>query len=350
MRYGPYSGKQFGTLMIGVLIAALALIATGCEHENTSAKSDETVCVFDGSESGSQKLKYQIFPGQEPREADSDDEVVRIPTSFRFYAAFKDRQIADAGAPSSYIGYARGNTPVNVQGSLKFRFLVDNACEWYARHGRRNAKDGSLGFNARSDEAASDFSPWVRWLNENFGTVAAATIKSSTVGFTWPELVYGNDEAAPERSGPVDIVYGKFIGRRFAERLDNSLGGHFFCGTDANLWAGDPGINKDCPPIFFETGAINTKNPALETERENIEALRAQLANAAVEAEIREKKLQSQIKDQNTQQKLLSEEVNTARLEALKKPEVQKCIIFARAGLDCDGRHPQRIILGASTR
>ena len=329
-----------------ILLVVLAIFATGC-HTYASPKSDETACVYNGG--GSQKLKFQVFPSEEKKKVDHGDEVIRIPTSFRFYAAFKDRSIADAGAPQSYIGYARGNTPVDVQGSFKFRFLTENACEWYARHGRRNVdENGSLGFNARSDEAASDFSPWVRWLNENFGTVGGQTIKSASVSYTWPELVYGNDPQAPNRDDPVDIAYGKTIGKEFTRRLNNSLGGRFFCGTDPSLWGND--ADQSCPPIFFEVGTVHTKVEALETEREKTEALRAELENATVQAAIRRKKAGAQVKDQNLQQRTLREEVETARLEALKKPETQKCLILASRGLDCDGRHPSKIILGQSTR
>lgn len=343
--------RRRNTLAAFAIIGLFALVVAACQHENTSAKSDETVCVFDGSERGAQKLKYQILPGAEPKEADSNDEVVRIPTSFRFYAAFRERSIADAGAPEFYVGYAKGNTPVQVEGQFKFRFHVDNACEWYARHGRRNARDGDLGFNARSNEAASDLSPWVRWLNENFGTVGTATIKASSTGFTWPELVYGNDTGANiDRKDPVDIAYGKHIGRIFTERLGNSLGGKFFCGTDAALWGKEQGIDDLCPPVFFETGTIHTADLALETERQQTEKLRAQLANSEVEAQIRSKNINVQQQNEKTQQRLLLEQVKTAKLTALAKVEVQQCLIYARQGLDCDGKHPSRIILGQSGR
>jgi hypothetical protein len=353
-------------LIILVFLALFAFLATGC-NENTSAKSDETVCVFDGSEHGSQKLKYQIFPGQEPRKSDSNDEVVRIPTSFRFYAAFRDRSRADAGAPEFYLGYAKDNVPVQVEGQDKFRFNTDNACEWYARHGRRNANDGNLGFNARSNESASDFSPWVRWLNENFGSVMAATIKAESKNFTWPELVYGDDPEGPQRSQGVDIAYGKWIGYKFTQRLQESIGGSFFCGTNPEIWEGYE-IDKNCPPIFFETGPIKTQDDTLMTQHAatialqakanndalaakiRADALRKQLAEEAVAAKIRAQRVGSQRRDEKTKQRVLQEQVKTARLQTLSDPDVQKCLVYAKSGLDCDGKWPTKVILGQSGR
>lgn len=332
-----------------VIAAMLLTMAASCDTDNVSAKSDETVCVFDGSERGSQKLKFQIFPGEEPKHADGDDEVVRIPTSNRFYAAFENREIADAGAPTHYLGYAKGNTAVFVQGQFKFRFNTERACEWYAKHGRRNAGDDGLGFNARSDESASDFTPWIRFLNENFGTVAGQTIKAETTSYSWPELVYGNDAEGVKRSEPVDLDYGKHIGRIFTERLNRSLGGQFFCGTDVSVWGDDENIDQDCPPILFDTGPIETKDAELMKRRSETEALRAQLETQALEAEIRSNRLAAQLKDEKTKQRLAREQAVTARLQTQADKRYQTCVAMAKLNFDCDGhKFPTYVIGGGS--
>lgn len=339
--------RKFLTIPILGLVALLMMGASSCDP-NTSARSDETVCVYDGGDNSSQKLKYQIFPGENPRDSNSDDEIVRIPTSFRFYAAARDRQVADAGAPEFYTAYARGATPVQVEGQFKFRFNAQNACEWYARHGRRNANNGDLGFNARSSEAASSFSPWVRWLNENFGAVAIATTRTASRDFTWPELVYGTDPEATKRDVPADVAYGRQIGRVFSERLRASLGGDFFCGTNPEVWGADDSINQECPPIYFEMRRAQTEEPKLMEERAKTELLKAQLENAAAQAQLRQSRVATTRQDERTQQQVLRAQIETARLKALADIDIQKCIILARRGLDCDGKYPSRIVLGQS--
>lgn len=333
------------TLTVGIV-----LLATACGTHEETARSDETICVYSGKKDEAQKFKFQLLPGDNPRTVDNNDEIVHIPASYRFYAAFKNRSVADAGAPDFYLGYAKGNVPVQVQGQFRFRFNLDNACEWYANHGRRNANGGNLGFNARSNGSASALSPWVKWLNENFGTIAGQVVKTATYGYTWPQLVYGHDsEADADLVEPVDISYGKNVGRVFTSRLEKSLGGKYFCGVDPGIWT-EVDVDKACPPIFFDTGPISTQDPGLMQAREATEKLRAQLENAQQEAAIREARVGSQKKDERTKQDLLKEQIATAKLEAEASVEVQKCIIFAKLGLDCDGHKPSPVIVGGTTK
>lgn len=317
--------------VLGLIALALALVGSGC-NENTSAKSDETVCVFDGSNRGSQKLKYQILPGQEPKKADDDDEIVRIPVNARFWMVSADRNIADAGTPTHYVGYAKGNTEVHVEGQLRFRFNVDRACEWYAKHGRRNADNGDLGFNARGQ-----ITPWIQFGNENFVPVMGQTIKSESEPFSWQELVYGNDPAAPKREEPVDVAYGKHVGRIYTQRIEQSLGGQFFCGTDVSIWGDDENVDPDCPPIYFESLRVEPANLALKTGRDQAEALRTSAANEAEQVRIRRGALRDRLANERLQQELLKEKRQTALLQAQNDPATAKCIVFAQNGLDCDG-------------
>ena len=46
---------------------------------------------------------------------------------------------------------------------------------------------------------------------------------------------------------------------------------------------------------------------------------------------------------------MLEAQVVNTRLTALNDPKVQKCLILAAAGLDCDGKKPQIIVAGAPT-
>lgn len=332
-----------------ILAVVLGVVLAGCGQQAV-AKSDETVCVFDGSTHGAQKLKYQLLPGSNPRHSDGNDEIVHIPTSYRFYAAFQDRSNADYGAPSYYLGYAKGNTPVQVQGTIRFRFNVDRACEWYAKHGRRNAVNGSLGFNARSNGSASANTPWVQFLNNNFGTVMNQVIRDNTLDFTWPELVYGNDpDAQSQHARPIDVTYGKFIGKLFTDRLNQSLGGNFFCGTDPSLWAASDITDVNCPPIYFDTGPIVTSDRNLMIERQKTELLRAQLQNAQQQAQIREAQVGAQKRDENTKQEVLKEKIKTAQLQAQSSVRFQECIVYAKLGLDCDGHRPNIIVDGNGT-
>ena len=43
---------------------------------------------------------------------------------------------------------------------------------------------------------------------------------------------------------------------------------------------------------------------------------------------------------------MLEAQVINTRLTALNDPKLQKCLLLAAAGLDCDGKKPQIIVAG----
>lgn len=320
---------------LGAAVLLIALIAAGCGGDRASSKFDATGCVYDGSREGGQRLKFPIPPGGPSKKIDGNDTVVYIPSSNRFYLASRDRTVADPGAPSYYIGYAKGQVPVRVEGQIRFRFNGLKPCEWYAQHGRRNEP---LEFNARGDATTG----WARWLNENFGQTMGQVTKVSSGNYTWQQLVYGTDASVnntPEE--PIDILYGKQLGRVFTQRITANLGSDYFCGTDPGIVDGQTG----CIDMYFEVSRVVTDDPELMTEHQKTERLRQQLASANEEAEIRERTQSSLLKSERRRQTLLREQQRTARLEALAKSEVQICLLYASKGLDCEGHRPD-VILG----
>lgn len=330
-------------IALAAVCGMFALAACDWDGTEANAKSDETVCVFDGSEHGSQKLKKQIFPGEEPYNSDSDDIEVHIPLSNRFYSNNYATRTNDPGAPETYTGYTNGQNrvAVNVQGQYRFKFLADRACEWYDKHGRRNDQGDGLGFNARGGDAI--YAPWLIWLNENFGNVSTAVIKGESDPFTWVELVYGKDPEAPRRSEPSDIAYGKHIGRIFTDRLNRSLGGQFFCGDPAQ-WSEEDNVDASCPPIFFELGNATTVDPSLTKNKAELDKLRSQLESASEEAKIRANREQSAKNSFELEKAGLQRDIELARLRALADSEVQKCLALAEKGLDCEGKYPTKIV------
>lgn len=332
--------KFLGAVFVLFLIA---MVVTGCGHRpQVNAKYDETVCVYDGSERGSQKFKFQVFPGENPKSADNNDLEVILPASNRFYAASRNRRVADVNAPNFYIAYTNQNVPVEVEGQFRFKFKLDAACDWYAKHGRRNATEeegDTLDFNGRGTEP-----PWVKWLNENFGAIATQVIKSNSRDFTWQELVYGVDPEARERAEAVDVEYGKTIGREFTQRLNTSLGGQFFCGTDASVWGDNADISPDCPPIYFETREANSADRLLMQRKQANERIRNNLEAEKAEAELKAARAEGLLRAEQVDQKILQEQIKTARLRAQADVETQKCLLLAEKGLDCSGKHPTVVV------
>lgn len=329
--------------LVALAVSALSLVAvmSSCSSFNdyATSTSDTHVCVFDGSERGGQKLKFQVAPGAESKKIDENDTVVNIPASNRFYMASKNDATRDPRAPLFYNGFAKGNVPVQVEGQVRFKFNLKLACDWYSKHGRRNAnEEGDLAFNARGAEG--DSSGWLTWLAENMGVTMQEVTSERLSSYEWPAMVYnypanaddeGTVPADAEAAEATNIALGVDLGEKFTNRLIANLGGEFFCGIDDT--------SKDaCPPMKFQVVAVHTADPALEQSRQKLETTKQDLTNQELEADLREKQQSNLLRAEDIKQKELIAKLKTAQIQA--DIDNAKCVPLARLGLDCDGKHP----------
>jgi hypothetical protein len=338
------------TIIVAVL-AAIAVTALAACSRYATATSDTHICVFDGSERGGQKLKFQIPPGADSKKIDDNDQVVKIPASNRFYMANSDRNVADPGAPAFYEGNARGGTPVHVEGQVRFRFNLSKACEWFSKHGRRNAgDDGDLGFNARGNPAEVAQQGWFRFLNENFGITMKEVVGETMNHYDWAFLHYnfpGNASeagilpAGQEAQEATRTRLGSELGAAFTERLKANLGGDYFCGIDSDAGGGD----AKCPTMRFQvTYAGPGNDSSLVKDREQVEQTKQKLETARLQGELQGAQQQALIAAEKAKAQLLAEEANTAELQA--KKDTAKCRQLAQHGLDCEGKRAPVYING----
>lgn len=323
--------------LVAVLFA-LAALAAGCGSKQTvTTSADEMACVY-GDQQHGQHLIDQIPPSSNPKQYGSNDQVVYLPASNRFFMASKDAGIRDPRAPKFYLGYASGSVPVQIQGQIRFRFNPKLACQWYAKHGRRNAdENGDLGFNVRGGNQAD--TGWARWLAENFGVTMQQAVQEVLGSYQWPALVYNyptnaNDNGVVKgKPGTLSrIALGEVLGKQFTKDLNENLGGDFFCGVDDQ---------NNCSDMEFQVSDVTTQDPSLMSARAEVEKLRAQQQNADSQLKIG----QQQQRTAEQQQQILSAQVKADQLQAqdaILQAEVKNanCIVLAREGLDCKGNRP----------
>lgn len=337
-------------LLVAVL-SGLAVVGLSACSRYATATSDTHICVFDGSERGGQKLKFQIPPGADSKKIDDNDQVVKIPASNRFYMANPDRNVADPGAPSSYTGNARGGTPVQVYGQVRFRFNLSKACEWVSKHGRRNASDGvDLGFNARGNPEQVAQEGWFRFLNENFGVTMAEVVGETMSHYDWAALHYryptnaneaGIVPAGTEPAESTQLALGRELGAKFTDRLKSNLGGDYFCGIDPDPSGGDAA----CPPMRFQVVYAGPGvDSSLVKDREQVEQTKQALETARLQGELQANQQNQLIAAEKAKAALLAEQANTAELQA--KKDTAKCRQLAQHGLDCEGKRAPVYING----
>lgn len=328
-------------------LIAVASVTAACSvgQEYATSTSDTHVCVFDGSERGGQKLKFQVPPGSESKEVDDNDQLVRISAANRFWMVSSNRAIADPGTPNNYTGNGKNGVPVFIEGQIRFRFNLELACEWYSKHGRRNAdEDGDLRFNARGDEALS--SGWFKFGNENFVLTMQEVVSEELSRFDAEALHYNwpndyNPETGQGTGTPIRQDLGKVLGDAYTDRLAANLGGEYFCGIAE-------GTDDPCPPITFQVVYAGPGNDSpLVQNRDRVEdrrrALEAQRDEAALQAEQQAALLQAE----QAKAAILEAQRNNANIQA--DIDTAKCRRLAEFGLDCEGKHPTYVFPNNTT-
>lgn len=349
-------------LMWPLAIVTMLVTLSSCAddfNEYATSTSDTHVCVYDGSERGGQKLKFQIPPGAEAKKIDGNDQVVRIPASNRFWAVSTVDSVRDPGAPTHYTGNAAGGVPVFVEGQIRFRFNLERACEWYSKHGRRNAdENGSLGFNVRDDANQG----WFRFGNENFVPTMQEIINEQLQPYNWASMHFNYpmnanpenglipDGAEPGTATRSDL--GITLGEGYTARLNANLGvasdeDGFFCGIDPDSSGG----STSCPTIRFQVtyaGPCATDPQVAPCEdskvkaRQKLEDTKAQLVAAQEEGKLRAEQQTQLIAAEKAKAELLVEQAKVAALQA--QIDNAKCAELAGLGLDCEGKHPNYVL------
>lgn len=341
------------TRFIAVFATVVALVLASCSIDDQYATptSDSHLCVFDGSERGGQKLKFQLAPSAESRKIDDNDQVVKIPASNRFYATTKNGARRDPLASEFYDANARGSdatgtVPIQIEGQIRFKFnYAKNACEWYSLHGRRNAdENGDLGFNARGNDALT--AGWFKFLTENFGQTMDQAVVPVALGYNWNSLVYNypvnadSDGKVPDGKAPgipTQTDFGNKVAVEFTNRLNKNLGGQYFCGVDSK---GD-----ECTDLTFEVTRITGPAELMDAQAA-VEKTRSDLERDQVTAQLQEQQLDATIRGEKARQAQLAEEIRTADLQAQKDSAFCRAITAVNPNLNCKGELAPVIVGG----
>lgn len=329
----------------GAVAGYLTLRSTG---RSVTVPGDQIGCVYSSLESG-HKFIRSIQPGERVT-VGKTDELVQLPTNDIVYNITSRNSSPEA--PGHLLAYTRGQVALFVEGVLKFRFNTagDNACKWYSRYGMQSSY-GDMGFTVAAKSEGVQQSPhtgWYRFLAEAQANTMKQVVHDGSTAFTWQQLTYGADPSVKSAASaePVSITYGKHIGALLTKYLALDLGGNYFCGVQPGLTGA--GAAEGCPPMYFQLISTYPRDKTLADEHEALRQLDAQLNRQRQAAKLQAQNRAGAISSAETQRKVLQAQVVNTRLTALNDPKVQKCLILAAAGLDCDGKKPQIIVAGLS--
>ena len=335
-------------LVLGVGAAAGGYFVFRNTGTSVTVPGDQIGCVYSSLESG-HKFIRSIQPGEHAT-VGKTDELVQLPTNDIVYNITSRNTSPDA--PQHLLAFTKGQVALFVEGVLKFRFNTagDIACKWYSRYGMQSAY-GDMGFTVTPGNEAvqeSQHTGWYRFLAEAQANTMKQVVHDGSTGFTWQQLTYGADPnvKATASAEPVGITYGKHIGALLTKYLALDLGGNYFCGVQPGLTGA--GTAQGCPPMYFQVISEYPRDNTLAEAHEALRRLDAQLGQQRQTAKLQAQNRAVAISSALTQRKVLQEQIINTRLTALNDPKVQKCLILARAGLDCDGKKPQIIVPGVS--
>jgi hypothetical protein len=343
--------------MIGAALVALAGAAVGIAigvswlrnygHRTVTIAGDQIGCVYGDAASG-HRFERSLQPGERARVGNGDQLVV-LPTGDQIYNVTTSPNRTEQ-APSRVLAFTQGQTAVWVEGVLKFRFDTagDKACRWYSKYGLQTASYGDLGFTVRSGIEQKQ-TGWFRFLAEAHGDTLRQVVHDGSSAWTWQQLAYGSDPAVKTTptSEPISVGYGKHIGAMFTKYLDLNLGDRYFCGVQPGLTG--PGTAPGCPPMYFQILSVYPRDPLLAKEHDKLKQLDAQLTRQRQAAKLKAMNRSVAIASAKAQRKVILEQIVNTRLDAQNDLKVQKCLILARVGLDCDGHKATIIVAGGST-
>ena len=327
---------MIGAALVAVAAAAVG-IATGVSwlrdygHRTVTVAGDQIGCVYGDAASG-HAFERSIQPGERARVGNGDQLVV-LPTGDQIYNVTTSPNRTEQ-APSRVLAFTRGQTAVWVEGVLKFRFNTsgEKACRWYSKYGSQQQTG------------------WFRFLGEAHGDTLRQVVHDGSSAWTWQQLAYGSDpavktEPTPE---PISVGYGQHIGAMFTKYLDLNLGDRYFCGVQPGL--SGAGAAPGCPPMYFQILSVYPRDPMLAKEHDKLKQLDAQLTRRRQAAKLKAMNRSVAIASAKAQRTVILEQIVNTRLDAQNDLKIQKCLILARVGLDCDGHKQTIIIAGGTTR
>jgi hypothetical protein len=100
--------------------------------------------------------------------------------------------------------------------------------------------------------------------------------------------------------------------------------------------------------MYFQILSVYPRDESLAEEHDKLKRLDAALTRQRQAAKLKAMNRSVAIASAKAQRKVLLEQIVNTRLEAQNDVKVQKCLILARVGLDCDGKK-QPIIVGLPT-